>query len=241
MDSATLHNLLKPFSIESFNNQNLIFFFDLSNFKNNLKAVLSLDELEQQNRYRVESAKQQFYVTRTYLRYIMAHFLDVQPATICFKKSAKGKLYISNSPLTFNVSHSHTMAAIAVSLLPMIGIDLEYYKPSYDYHRIVKRFFTHAEQKWLLSQPLKLQNHAFFNIWTGKEAVAKATGLGLSYTLSSLSIIPNKTTFSVSLTAPNVTEQPSQFFLDYISLTSSYSCCVAMNQILKNSLPVPLS
>tara|TARA_B100000427_G_scaffold104831_1_gene86892 strand:- start:1037 stop:1762 length:726 start_codon:yes stop_codon:yes gene_type:complete len=241
MDSATLHNLLSPFSIESLKNQNLIFFFSLPDFKNNLECVLSSDELEKQNRYRVESAKQQFYVTRTYLRYIMAHFLDVQPKTICLKKTAKGKLYISNSPLTFNVSHSHTMAAIAVSILPMIGIDLEYYKPAYDYYGIVKRFFTHTEQKWLLSQPLKLQNHAFFNIWTGKEAVAKATGLGLSYNLSSLSIIPNKTTFSVSVTTPNVTEQPSQFFLDYISLTSSYSCCIAMNHILKKSLVVPLA
>jgi len=85
-------------------------------------------------------------------------------------------------PLSISISHSHGTAFCAVMPLPppggTIGADLEFLEPRSE--RLVRDFFTPAETAaWEVSLPAE-QALLANAIWSAKEAVLKALGLGLT-------------------------------------------------------------
>jgi 4'-phosphopantetheinyl transferase len=86
----------------------------------------------------------------------------------------KGKPYLLDNTLKFNLSHSGDFVVLAVSDTE-IGVDIEKIKP---YNKAVaKRCFTSAELEWLSEENT---NEAFYRLWTAKESIMKATGAGFS-------------------------------------------------------------
>jgi phosphopantetheinyl transferase len=74
------------------------------------------------------------------------------------------------------------------------GIDVETMRPVAA-ERIARRYFAPAETLWLGRLPEAARQHAFFRLWTLKEAAAKALGQGLAGNLARLA-------FDVSGPAP---------------------------------------
>lgn len=86
--------------------------------------------------------------------------------------TALGKPYFPDLALFFSVSHSQDRVIAAVSDRP-IGADIE--KIGAPDFRIADRFFTQAESRYVGNDPVR-----FYEIWTKKEAAAKARGIALS-------------------------------------------------------------
>lgn len=84
----------------------------------------------------------------------------------------------------FNLSHSGNYVALAIADAP-IGIDIEQVQP-FDW-AVVRRCFNMDEREWLLTQAT---DEAFYRLWTGKEAVMKATGKGFSLDPASFCVLP---------------------------------------------------
>lgn len=84
----------------------------------------------------------------------------------------QGKPYLEHGPC-FNLSHSGHFSALAVCDQP-IGLDLQdmTHRPS---PRLADRWFTPEEAAWVNEAPDR-----FFHVWTRKESVVKALGLGLA-------------------------------------------------------------
>ncbi len=220
-----LKSLLTHYTHTSLIHQNLVFIFSFSDHIFNqipYEAILSESEQTRLHRYSIDSARYQFCITRVYLRFILAHFLQTSPQAISFEKSIKGKLFIPSSDLSFSVSHSHSMGVLTLSTDSFLGIDIEYIKPNFAYHRIANRYFTPLESQWLNAQPLLDHVPSFFNIWTGKESVAKATGLGLSIDFSSFSVIPIHSSLSTTLSNRPSFSESDCFYLRYISTSPDY-------------------
>ena len=92
-------------------------------------------------------------------------------------------------------SHTQTLAAAAVSLGP-IGIDLE--PCSRDAAAVLTRI-CHKEELLFAGGDCCVDAHTISNalmIWTGKEAMAKASGLGMRYGLKNFELHPAKAPFS---------------------------------------------
>lgn len=97
-----------------------------------------------------------------------------------------------NSALQFNVSHSNTVAFIAVANGYAVGIDVE----SRTRHlrnaaRFAKRWFTPAElvQLQALSLPnIDVFRESLLEAWTRKEAFVKCTGEGIARDLRSFQV-----------------------------------------------------
>ena len=69
-----------------------------------------------------------------------------------------------------------------------IGVDVEASRPLPDALRIARSHFAPDEAASLEALPLDMREAAFFGLWTRKEAVVKALGVGLSQPLASFSV-----------------------------------------------------
>ncbi len=90
-------------------------------------------------------------------------------------KNEKGKPYIKNSDIFFNISHSDEYVVLAQSKSE-IGVDIQKHKnQNLD---VARRFF--AESEYLYLQTVNDKNKEFFRLWTLKESYMKALGTGFS-------------------------------------------------------------
>jgi 4'-phosphopantetheinyl transferase len=92
----------------------------------------------------------------------------------------------SQRALQFNWSHSGNAALIAVARGVAPGIDLERVRPRAHAMQLARRFFHPEEVAALAALPASEQEAAFLQLWTGKEAVLKATGRGIAFGLDRL-------------------------------------------------------
>lgn len=128
-------------------------------------------------RYRHQSDKARCLVAGLLLRAALGH------AAAQIEEGENGKPCLSGGPC-FNLSHSGDYVILGVSDREL-GVDVERIAPWND--RVARRCFLPAELSWLYADPTE---NAFFRLWTAKESVMKATGLGFSMPPSSFSVLP---------------------------------------------------
>jgi 4'-phosphopantetheinyl transferase len=146
--------------------------------------VLLPDEIIRANRYVQKKDKLRFVVSRGALRCLLSKYTN-QPATaIKFVISANKKPYIHQQNLKYNVSHSGDWVLIAISNTE-VGIDTEEIDLSFSYKEILADNFSKDEINYIAHQD---SVNSFFLLWTRKEALTKATAIGLD---DNLKLIPS--------------------------------------------------
>jgi 4'-phosphopantetheinyl transferase len=148
-----------------------------------LERQLSPDERDRASRFRFDRDRNHFIVCRGTLR----ELLDIGPERR-FIYGDFGKPMLEDSPVRFNVSHSHGMALIAITEGREVGCDIERIDPSFADDNIPEHFFSQYEVAALRALPEKEQCAAFFRCWTRKEAFIKACGMGMSLALDSFDV-----------------------------------------------------
>ncbi len=149
-----------------------------------LMGALSADEQSRAERFAFERDRRRFITCRSMLRAVLATYLDCLPQEITLYYGRHGKPALADAAsLRFNVSHSQGLAMVAVCRDREVGIDLEAVRPLPTLLEVAACAFSPAEREAL--ERLAPEDHvaAFFNLWTRKEAFAKATGDGLSCAL----------------------------------------------------------
>ncbi len=93
--------------------------------------------------------------------------------------------------ISFNITHSGEYVICALSETNKVGVDVEAIKdiPMEDFTNL----FANKEWKELINATNKL--HAFYTLWTKKEAFLKAVGCGLSQPLNEVVIEKNSITW----------------------------------------------
>jgi 4'-phosphopantetheinyl transferase len=170
-----------------------------------LAQTLAEDEVQRAQRFRFEQDRRRFVVGRGQLRSILSHYLGSTPSSMQFAYSPKGKPSLAGLPvnlmgdaLQFNISHSHELALCAISMGREVGIDVEYLRSMPEAESLAKRFFAEAEHALIQALPIEEQAHAFFRLWTAKEAYLKATGQGLGHPLDQVEIVPAQGSWALS-------------------------------------------
>ncbi|WP_130836514.1 4'-phosphopantetheinyl transferase family protein [Lachnoclostridium sp. Marseille-P6806] len=103
--------------------------------------------------------------------------------------SPQGKPSASRGSVFFSLSHSGSLVLAGVSSSCEIGVDIE--TPRALKKDIRRMICSAREQEWLRSRAdCGSEADAFFSLWTAKEAVMKATGLGFSMGASSADVLP---------------------------------------------------
>lgn len=155
-----------------------------------LLAALPGAEQERIARYRAPADRIRGLVGALLPRLVIANREKKPLDQIHLPRSAKGKPYHPDDPgFCFNLSHSGELVALAIGPAP-VGVDCEQIRPARDWQGIARRFFTAAERHWLASVRTGDLAQRFFELWSRKESLLKATGDGLSGSISALSVCP---------------------------------------------------
>jgi len=139
---------------------------------------LDEEERDRAERFRFGILRERYIRGRAMVRRTLAECLGRDPGSLEFEVGDRGKPYLRDGALHFNLSHSEELAVLAVSRLPSIGIDVEKFDREVDYDGLARRCFREAECERLVSLAGRDKAAAFFWTWTAKEARMKATGEG---------------------------------------------------------------
>ena len=111
---------------------------------------------------------------------------DKLEENIDFEKTEFGKPYLNKIP-SFFLNHSHSQKVYALassSQIADLGVDLEDLDRRVRFDALAKHAFHPTEyQMW---QALECDPIYWFKVWTTKEAVLKAHGLGIRLSLNTL-------------------------------------------------------
>jgi 4'-phosphopantetheinyl transferase len=135
--------------------------------------------------------RDRYTIAHANVRRILGAYLHCSAEKICFLVNRFGKPAV-DGPITFSLSHSRSIALLAVAHGQPVGVDVEDVRPIEA--EVADTHFSPSE----LSQLSGLQGDAwlsgFYRCWTRKEAILKAEGVGLNVRLDSFDVelLPGK-------------------------------------------------
>lgn len=139
-----------------------------------------------------ERRRREFIVGRGLARRALASELNCTPSEIQFEVAEQGQLRLQAPPtgarVYFNITHTADYVGCVVCRDHAVGVDVEKLNPRVSVLEIATRFFSTAESKALERIGEATRLGQFFTLWTIKESLAKAHGLGLAAPLESSSI-----------------------------------------------------
>jgi len=160
--------------------------------------LLTDKERERAQRFVMKRDRNRYVFSKVMLKTLIMSYAGLGSDELQYLSGPYGKpnldASLSIGRLCFNMADSAGYALFAFTLDREIGVDIEQIREIPEMERIVRLFFSEAEQAAFASMLPQEKKRAFFNGWTRKEAFIKALGVGLSMPLSK---------FEVSLAAGN--------------------------------------
>ncbi|MBS0149652.1 MAG: 4'-phosphopantetheinyl transferase superfamily protein [Nitrospira sp.] len=145
-----------------------------------------LDEAERQRASRLvrEQDRRHYVLAHGGLRAILSRYLGVSPCEVSLGRTEAGKPFLTKDAgkqagITFNLSHAHTRALVAISNAQEVGVDLEWVRSKVDVVNLSERYFSPSEHTVIMRTAEDQRAMTFFRYWVAKEALLKAQGIGL--------------------------------------------------------------
>ena len=153
-------------------------------------AVLSESERARYAGHGDPGPRDRFLLGRAMLRVMLSRVVpNVEPGAWRFQADEHGRPYVAfpvlPSPVYFNLTHTRGLLALIVGGVDEVGIDAECLERARSIEELAAHYFAPGEQAWIHGAAPAQRRASFFEIWTLREAYAKARGLGLALPLSS--------------------------------------------------------
>ncbi|HZM76705.1 MAG TPA: 4'-phosphopantetheinyl transferase superfamily protein [Candidatus Limnocylindrales bacterium] len=167
------------------------------------RDFLSPAEVKRAEAYRREEDRDRFTTANALLHLAAWKQLGSRPVveracSRCGEPHGKPAISAPTGSLHVSVSHSGDLIAVALTELGPIGVDVEETKRHTDIESMLGYVFSPAELA-----ALERPSTFFYQAWTRKESILKATGEGLHVRMSTLTVLPHAPDHNVrDLTAP---------------------------------------
>ena len=175
--------------------------------------TLSTDERARALRMRAGLPRDEFVTGRALLRCLLRQELEQEAREIVLREGPRGKPRVDG--ISFNVAHAGGLVVIAVCLDGEVGIDIERVDAGVKADEIAEAHFAAGEQAALAGSNDPARE--FVRIWTRKEAVVKALGVGLGMRLNTFDVASNN----------RVEIEGDVIFLQDLVVASGWLGCVA--------------
>ena len=115
-----------------------------------------------------------------FLFFVLKTFYGITAEETSLRKTEYGKLYLTDCPIKFNVSHTSDLVVLAVGS-DELGVDVE---------QIREKDFTKASAKYFGNQPKTVEE--FFTLWTKAESFVKYMASSVLLSLKKIEVIGNE-------------------------------------------------
>src|SRR5690606_10403395 len=141
-----------------------------------LSLILDSSEINRAKRYYKKKDENRFIICRSLLKLVLSNCIQSDISKIKIDYHNNKKPYLASHPLLhFNLSHSDECALIALSNKP-VGVDIEHINENHNFTSFLS-IFNSSEASFIENAVNK--KHAFYSLWTRKEAFVKAIGIGI--------------------------------------------------------------
>ena len=156
-----------------------------------VRAWLDDDEIRSAASRRDDVLRNRYVVAHGAVRSILAARLGIDPDAVAISRRcarcgdpAHGKPELAGGgTVSFSLSHSESLAAVAVVEGARIGVDVEIERPRARLDALAARVLAPEEYgEWLDAEPPD-RLRVFLQLWTAKEAYLKAIGAGITQPL----------------------------------------------------------
>jgi 4'-phosphopantetheinyl transferase len=183
---------------------------------NGYRAMLSIEELEQELRFYFPRDRRRYLVTRALVRTVLSRYADVLPKQWIFSANPFGRPEIANLKqcdfrLSFNVSHTDSLIVVGVADGRSLGVDIENIVDRDVSISLASQFFSSDEVAALMNLPSARRRDRFFEYWTFKEAYIKARGMGLSIPLNKFGFDCSRDRVVQIVIAPDLGDDPNRW------------------------------
>jgi 4'-phosphopantetheinyl transferase len=182
------------------------------------RAMLSDDERAQTPKFFFARDRQRYLVTRALVRSVLSRYAPIAPEEWAFGANEYGCPHVLNPQalrqgLSFNLSHTHSLIALAVVRGRAVGVDIENLRAREPSLAIARGCFAPREVADLVQVPEPDRQYRFFEYWTFKESYIKARGMGLSLPLDGFSFhYPDPHRVALEI-APALEDRPERWRL----------------------------
>jgi 4'-phosphopantetheinyl transferase len=162
-------------------------------------ALLRPSDHDRLARIRTPARAAEFVISRARIRTVLSEVLDVPPDVVelgrrrcpCCADPDHGPPAVlrPHTPLWIGISHTEGCGLLAVSDAP-VGVDVEHVR-AVRTEVLASVALTRSEDGYLRTLPAGAdRERAFLRVWTRKEAVLKAVGIGISTDLTAIETHP---------------------------------------------------
>lgn len=153
---------------------------------------LNSDERARCRKFLFPGPKRRFALCRAALRRILCQRVACANDQLSFEQNEHGKPYAvvnrRGVPIRFNVSHSGRHGLLAVAPSGRLGIDIEERTNNRHIDLLSETVFGPNERAELETVTGQRKIAMFFSLWTVKEALVKALGVGMSLDTSEFEV-----------------------------------------------------
>lgn len=141
--------------------------------------LLSQAECERVRRKRHVSDRDELVLAYALHRLVLGNFLSCDPVEIALERDSLGRPFVQGNLVDTSLSHTQGAIAVAVSRQGFVGIDIEPAGRAVELPGIASSVMHPAEVEALSCLPEEVRAQALLALWVRKEALLKASGIGL--------------------------------------------------------------
>jgi 4'-phosphopantetheinyl transferase len=145
-----------------------------------LSTLLGPVEAARAARFAGRDDRRRYVVSHGALRLILSRFTGRDSHGIDIANDARGMPYVRSSGPHFSLSRGGSVALVAVTTEGPIGVDVERVRPDLELDTFARPLVPRPDVSRIDALAPEKRNRAWFQAWTRLEAVAKASGKGLS-------------------------------------------------------------
>jgi 4'-phosphopantetheinyl transferase len=203
-------------------------------------SVLPSEVLDRARRLRFESDRNRFVASRVWLHILLARGLGLSVQEITLQAAAGGKPELAPPMptwLRFSMSRAGSRGLYALARDAEVGVDLEDRSRVVDTEAVAHRFFSGTERELLGGLGEAEKQLGFYRIWTRKEAVLKAMGVGLDVPLMALDVSGEMARWDPKV--PAALNDGRHWFLHDLDVGPGHAAALACEANVFDGVPTP--
>lgn len=150
----------------------------------NWSLLLHPDEIQRAGRYRRQEDRYRSLYTRSLLRMLAGKYTNQSPTTLRVITGVNQKPVLQDNPdCHINAAHSGNWIMLAISKVS-VGVDIEKIVPDFSFPDVIAHSFSAPERQYIEADANP--SLRFYQLWTRKEALVKATAKGIDNDFSQI-------------------------------------------------------